>query len=111
MEKDDEVINLQKQIFEIAASQRGSNVLHLSDTRLRYVTKEQATEWIRMGTFENVHTKSPELSLIAANLARIGHILPHNISIVDLGCGDGKKIPPLIAAISQKSSVRDFFGC
>jgi len=60
------------------------------DPFLRYISHEQAKEWLRFESFENIHTLSEELEIISQNFMET---LPLNskINLVDLGCGSGTK--------------------
>jgi len=62
--------------------------LRFENPALRYLSEEQAKEWIRFGTFGNIHTLSDELELLVSNFPKA---LPKNrkITLIDLGCGDG----------------------
>jgi hypothetical protein len=64
--------------------------LCFDDPALRYLSDEQAKEWLRFSEFDNIHTLSNEIKIIEENL----HILlrsQENLVLVDLGCGDGIK--------------------
>lgn len=64
--------------------------------KLRYLTKEQAQEWLRVGTYSNIHTRSNESLIIESQLGIIRNDLEGEVTIVDFGCGDGTKASHLI---------------
>lgn len=107
---DKELIFFQKQLLNLGASQQNQDFISLAEAKFCYLTREQSEEWIRIGTFSNVHTHSPELQLISDNIQDIRLLLNKRLSIVDLGCGDGKKIPPLVKILSKEFDVQAFLA-
>lgn len=107
---DDETIYFQKQLLKLAASQNDLDDISLAEAKFCYLTKEQSDEWVRIGTFSNVHTRSPELELIMEHILDFQSSLNKKITLVDLGCGDGRKIPPLVSALSAAFDVDGFLA-
>jgi len=65
--------------------------------RLRYLVKEQAKEWIEIGKSVNTHTLSTENSLIKGKISEIFSKSGKSLVIVDIGCGDGRKVAQIIS--------------
>ncbi len=77
-----------KAIWDSVTYSEDKQSLLFDDPALRYLSEEQAKEWLRFGTFTNIHTLSGELEILTNNLPKA---LPKNskITLIDLGCGDG----------------------
>lgn len=69
---------------------------------LRYLVKEQAEEWIKIGKSVNTHTLSTENSLIKENILEVFPKTRKSLVIVDIGCGDGRKAAQVISDLLSK---------
>jgi histidine-specific SAM-dependent methyltransferase len=106
----DEFQNIQAQFINLGASQGNKSEINLTDAKFCYMTKEQAEEWIRIGTFHNVHTLSPEMELISQHCATLDLLSEPKINLVDLGCGDGRKIPTIMNMLSPRCNIDSFLA-
>ena len=66
------------------------------DPELRYLSKKQAEECIKIGKFSNTHTQSVENQLLKNNFEKIFLNQKKPLTIIDLGCGDGRKAVQLV---------------
>lgn len=71
----------------------------LDHPKLRYLTRKQAEEWLRIGSFENVHTRSAEIAIIESHIDGITDGFDTEVIVVDFGCGDGAKGARVILAL------------
>lgn len=87
----------------------GTRLWNISDSKLLYLTPEQAQAYL---DFQSVTQYKDELSnkegsLISINIDRLKDIFKGDpINIVDLGCGDGKKVLSFLEPLSHFAKVR-----
>lgn len=99
-----------KELIKKGYSKEGDSKLwDLSDSKLSYVTPEQAQAYL---DFQAVTQYKTALSSKEVNLIR-GHInmlietfKGECINIIDLGCGDGKKVVSFIEDLSKVAKIR-----
>src|SRR5256885_15588970 len=86
------------QVLRLAISTQGnqSGICYLNDQKFRYLTKEQAEACNKLtySTFE-------EVPLVHDKLSEILMGVKAPITLVDLGCGDGRKAAQFIFRANQ----------
>ncbi|MEM4182031.1 MAG: L-histidine N(alpha)-methyltransferase [Candidatus Pacearchaeota archaeon] len=109
-EKAREVI-MQELIKRGYSLEKGKKVWNVSDSRLWYLTEDQAKEFIKLEKIDEKQRMfvNEEIKLLRKYSKNISNTLAEkNINVVDLGCGDGKKAFSLIKIISKKHKIRYF---
>ncbi len=86
-----------------------SKVWNLSDSKLMYLVPEQAQAYL---DFQNItqyksELGNKEMNLMDKNIKFISDMFKgDSINIVDLGCGDGKKVVNLLQSLSKVTKIR-----
>ena len=87
----------------------GKRVWDIADSKLWYLTPEQAQAYLDLQATSEYKTKlgSKEVVLIKENLGEIVKSVGNEpINVVDLGCGDGKKVVLFLETLNKKVKVR-----
>lgn len=91
-----------QQLSKIIRKQKSlGKACSLVDPKLRYLSEQQADEWIKIGRSVNVHTLSTENRLLKNNFQNIFPTKKRPLVIVDLGCGNGRKAVQLIVDLLE----------
>lgn len=88
-------------IRKLAVLDPNKKKLILDNPEIRYLSENQACEWIKISQSENVHSLGQEMVIVDRNIDEILPLLGDSITIVDLGCGDGRKSVQLINILIQ----------
>lgn len=89
--------------------QGNSKIWNISDSKLWYLTPEQAQGYLDLESSEGYRKEiiQKEVNLINENIKEIiDKIGTNNLNIIDIGCGDGKKAALFVKHLKGKISLR-----
>ncbi len=88
-----------------------TRIWNIADSKLEYITPEQAKTYLSITSSEDYASKKPsrEAVLIHQHLTSLlSHLPSESLNIIDLGCGNGKKAAYIINHLMKPSRVRYF---
>jgi len=99
-----------RELIKKGYSQEGKSKLwDLSDSKLSYIVPEQAQAYLdfqAVTQYKNA-LSSKEINLIRRNINLLSETFKgDSVNIIDLGCGDGKKVASFIEDLSKIAKVR-----
>ena len=99
-----------KELIKRGYSKEGNvHIWNIADSKLWYLTPEQAQSFLDLESSEDYQKNviQKEIDLINKNIDEfVGKIGKENLNIIDLGCGDGKKVVIFIKHFKGKVKLR-----